>query len=806
MLQNNQTPDLTNNKFILHKKENLANLSLDNFEAESNLDLSLGESLYSNLNTKETNIPNSSISPNIITNPKITQIQPKAQSDLDKNLNTNINNLNTLSNNNNSSNNNINGININLNSLQQNLVNKNNFSLSDPSNFGNLNNKNLKTIKEHHLENETDDIAAESLESKVNKYNLNMNENDIRSKSITNPSYFLNRNDKLLTSSAEKTNQNRIEILVKNNRIETNFDGASNRMSEMATPAMNIDEILAKKNTNNISAYGNVINYIKEPTENKNSFITNGNDINDYNFHNNVALDAPKKPAFENSVNITNTNKINQASNNTSKGNGSSIDDILKKYGIKIDENTAEVLPLNQNSNIASEEKAEPKIETKLKIINSTNITDNLNKNANTDFENIRKSIVKLKETDLASKQKELNEKEQIINNKKNNENLLDELKKEDFLDNKNKYESFIDVNENKIQKSDSFSSKVQKILESCEKKSNISNSNLTDNDNNSDNQRHTSFQLQQDSNKNVVFDLDKQQTDNANNLNLNNNKNFNNPEVRKSCYQPASNINFDDNSVNQKNKNEENEENEDWDSKNKEKLKRNSGIFMKRAKILTTQEKEESKPNRDINPEANRKSTCQEKIVSTYLNELNEEDEQISRIGRNTNITTQNKLNLNSINLNLSTIKDIYNEANEKNNLNNNDELENSKARNSTDVRIIKKNINLNINDINETYEKIADKENDVISPDTAKGKRVSGLMKRPNARDLLLEEKSDEEKDKNKEKDLETKSTAKDNFMKKLNANILKRGNYNDNEDSESNDEVKGKFIFFKKLINLI
>lgn len=834
--------NLANKPFPEKKENTTTNFSIDNYEAESNLDLTLGESFQSNFNAKETNIPNSSMSPNvlIINTQKIPQVQAKPENNLNKILNTNVNNSNALNiNKNNTENLNLKNMNmnINLNNIQQNLLN--NLSQSHPSNFGNFSsNKNLEKIKEHHLENETDDLNAESLESKVNKYNLSMNNNDIRSKSITNPSFFMNRNDEILNANADKANQNRIEILVKNNKIDnTNLDSISNKLSAMATPSMKIDEILTR---NNISAYNNnSINNFNNSNINvavsneetaENKIPSSAYAVKDCNFGidvvnkiysaytNNESLEAPKKLAFQNAISNSSLNKETIA-NNAPAASGSSIDDILKKYGIKIDENTAEVLPLNNKNDIAGNKKEEAQVELKTENFYPSFNADNSNKNINSDFESIRKSIVKLKETDLATLQKELIEKENVFDKKKD-ENVLNELKKEDYNTLTNKKES-AELAENKIQKSDSFSSKVQKILESGDKKNNNNSLNYNNNyDLAYNQQRNTSFQLQHNSNKTVMFNLEQEQNATTNyshnnqkdllDKNNNNNNYDENSGIKKTAYQPTSNININDNhnSANAKN---QVEESEDWESRSKEKVKRNSGIFMKRAKFQS-QEKDDLKPNSDTAiPESNRKSTYNEKLISTYINELNEEDEEISRIRRNTNLPAQNKLNLNSINFNSSSSTTNANTAAiketnyfEESNINNDqinqkqieEIFESNKTRNSTDIKINKRNINLIINEINEQQ------ETEVILPDTAKGKRVSGIMKRPNAHDLMLEEQNNQEETNTEKDNGNTKKIAKENFMKKLNANILKRGNYKDNEDSESNDEnKKNKNKFSKK-----
>lgn len=773
LLQNNHTPVFPEKKLVLHKKENSGNLSLDNFEAESNLDLSLGESFCSNLNTKENNLPNSYISTNMLSTPKIQQMQPKAESDSDRIANSNINNNNAFKTNfNNSTNDTVNKNNIHLNSSQNNLIN-NNLSQSSPSNFGNVNNKNLETIKEHQLENETDDIVTESLDSKVNKYNISINQNDIKSKSINNPSYFLNKNELLFNSGSEKTNQNRIEILVKNNKIENNLNNALINLNKIDTPTNRIEKISAKNNNDFISANNNLDYTKKDNKEIYNTPVIINNEKETFNNRNyNNSLEAPKKPVFEFSNESDNLIKENKQDFSKSSVNGSSIDDILKKYGIKIDENTAEVVPLNQ-INKPSEKGEELKNEIKMNINESSN-----------NIEMIRKSIVKLKETDLATLQKEFIEKEEVFSKKKENENLLNESNKEESRSSINVLEN--SSIENKTKKSDSFSSRVQKILESGDKQNNISNSNINNIDFSQDSKRRNTFsQLQNDSNKKVIFNLEKEQNNITNNSELHSIKNF--PETRNSATQQVTNINFSDST----HKNNQNEDLEESEFRNKEKLIRNSGIFMKRAK-LQIQEKEESKPIIGSNHQPDRKSTYKEKITSSYLNELNEEDDEINRKRRNTNKTSENKLNLNSINLDSNG---SINNANQNINNKLNNSNEKIEIINPTHIKNSQKNINININEINKAHEHTQIKDNEVISPDANKGNRVSGLMKRPNSKDLLLEDENNQEKEgSNKDKENENKLPSRDNFMKKLNANILKRGSYKDTEDSDFNDNPKG------------
>jgi len=787
---------------------------LDN-ESESNLDLSLEKSFSNNLKAKETNFPNSSISPSYTINSstqKTQQFQPKAASDLDKILNTNINNLNSLSNyNNHNIKENINSnltssnMNVNLRSFQQNPLN--NPSQFGTNNIGNFTNKNLGIINEQHMENESE--FPESLESKVNKYNLSMNDNNIRSKSITNPSYFMNGNEKLLEVNADKTIQNRLEILVKNNKIDTNLDSISNRLSAMGTASMKIDEILAKNTNNPNINFNNLIVSNKEFVGNTGTpSAYTGKDSNlviDMNsrissYPNNVNFEAPQKPAFLNPVFDANPNKETTIANNAASASGSSLDDIFKKYGIKIDENTAGVLPLNNNNIIIDVgKKKEAENESKANnLINHSSLADNSNKNINSDLHSNRKSVEKLKETDLVSLQRELSEKDNLLNKKKD-ENMFDELKKEDLnrlIENKKQSPAF----ENIVANRDSFSSKVQKILESGEK-INTNNDNLYSNNSNNnfnlvdDQRRNTSFQLQSNSNKTFTFNLDKDQNSTFDNSKINETRLINHNEslgIRNTAFHPASNIYLNDKSAN---------DSEDLESKNKDKLKRNSSIFMKRAKVQT-QEIEDLKPNSNINTlEATRKSTYQEKLISTYINDLQGEEEEKRR---NTNLQPQNTFNLNSINFNSSTSnitvtnKEIISDENfnskNKININGTEDIESNIAlQNSTDFRNNKRNINIIIEDTN-------DKQNEFVPPDTAKGKRVSGLMKRPNARDLKPEEKSDEEN--HTEKDPEKSQLAtKENFIKKLNTNILKRGNYKDHDDTESIDDHKLKHKFSKK-----
>lgn len=850
-----KSPRIVDLKNSINKKENeISNMSIDNNEAESNLDLSLGESFSSNFNVKDTNFPNHMINSTTAKSLNILQneLPQKKESDLDKLINSNLNNLNALNLNSNNSNldvyKNISNLTVNLNSIQENLIN--NLSQSNSGNFGNSNiNQNLEIIKEHIFENENEDeINNEgSLDNMINNYNRPTHKNDIRSKSIMNPSYFLNNQDgiykKYISNPMEdKTNQNKIEVLIKNNKIDTNLDNISNRLSARTTPSMKIDQF----SNNETVLNNNNLKTTKQETKLSAYSANIGHGNKNFEVSKKIAVEIINNNINENDKNNNNNNKI---SSNDSVSQGNAIDDIVKKYGILVDENTAEVLPLNKNEKSEEILLIENHSKTSVQEKNDINKSNHLNNNNNNpmDFDNIRKSVLKMKESDLQSLEKELKDKEEKLlnNNKKKDVNLLDFIMEEQppiLNTNLDKVQNSLIENsytENNVLKSDSFSSKVQKILDSGDKSNfnNYINSNQNAHGSSLDNQRrNTSFQLQNNSNKTVLFYLETNNDSNLlsdKNLINNNIKAEDNLGARRTTYQPASYMNLTESSDQNKNNIPEGDS-DDLENKTKEKAKRNSGIFMKRVKNQN-QEKDENLTNNIISNnenrnsvnqgnnktlESNKNSSYHEKLLNTYLNDVNLEDEEFNRTRRNTNITAQNKLSLNSINLNAefskskeepikitnlkNTINNLENSINDSKQNNNNiseninNNLEKStneindviKPRNSTDIRLNKKSIDLNIEEINL---KERNKEIEVLPQETPKSKRVSGLMKRPKGKDFKINENHDEGNEDIDVKENSMNNSQKERFIKKLNANLLKRGNYNDYEESEGKEDKK-------------
>ncbi len=314
-----------------------------------------------------------------------------------------------------------------------------------------------------------------------------------------NPSYFMNNEEKfdkknLYNVNEDTHNQNRVQTVIKSHNIDRNIDNISNRLSARFAPAMKIDRILPN---NNFNIYNNSQNTIEERNtssiiDNKTSIITNS--------------DISKKEASYN----TNT-EINSNSESNNIENQNNLDDILKKYGINIDEVTAEIIPSckNKTQDIINDAKAENPEKEKLAETNKnqaiSEVESNLENIRNNsynlmDFDSIRKSIVKIKESDSSNLENEYLEKEKSLNNSiKKTENLE--------LNITTNTSSKTDALDSNTKKADSFSSKVEKILESGGSNNTLINNRyselLIDNQ-----KRNTAFQLQNNTNKTVMFNL----------------------------------------------------------------------------------------------------------------------------------------------------------------------------------------------------------------------------------------------------------------------------------------------------------
>ena len=373
-------------------------------ESYNNLDLSVNES-FTGLNTS-----------NLITIEK----NCNTENNLDKILNNNLNNLNALNRGNNT-NMNLN-IDVNINKIQDNLIN----NLGNSNSSGKKNN--LGIINEHSIEeNELDtDRFSENVEEKLSKYNQTVFHNDIKTKSVINPNLIdeSQKDYKRFINENPNQQQNRIDIIMKNKKIDTNLDSISNRLSARNSVKNKNQENLDLKNKSEISENNNENNYYKAQISNRES--TNNN----------------------------------------------IMDNLLKKHGVKVDENTLEVTQLNQESK---------------------------------DIENIRKSYIKHKESDLPTLQRELKSNQEI-----NYENNFD------YLDYPRKHRTSMGSN-SRLDNYDPISKKVGMILESnnhklekleniefdCEKRNTCMQQNLkTDvHSNNIDHNRKTAYNMIKDNN-----------------------------------------------------------------------------------------------------------------------------------------------------------------------------------------------------------------------------------------------------------------------------------------------------------------
>ncbi len=149
-----------------------ANITVDNYEPESNLDLSLGESFSSNINPQESKFGNPLMNSNFnVKTPRNNLVinENKIENNLDKILNSNINNLNALNNSSKDASDSANKNSGGLNNIQQNSVNNrfdNDITSNNTSSLNNnLNNKDLDIVKEQH--NTDKEILNDNLINKV---------------------------------------------------------------------------------------------------------------------------------------------------------------------------------------------------------------------------------------------------------------------------------------------------------------------------------------------------------------------------------------------------------------------------------------------------------------------------------------------------------------------------------------------------------------------------------------------------------------------------------------------------------------
>lgn len=579
----------------------------------------------------------------------------------------------------------------------------------------------------------------------------------------------------------------------------------------------------------------------------------------------------PHSSSNATSSGFTSTHILSNSNNNNIPNNQNNIKiDANRSENYVIKSQTDNLNAININSLL--DNNAVDKKEEKLNETNNSNSTIIINATNNNlqDLETIRKSINKVQAS--STMQKELIEKEELLKNQKK-------------LDVNNNASH----NSNLINNSESLSKRVEHILEGNNKIVTISSNNLHNNTagenstvnmsrsiinssstiNNGTNnyellKRNTAFQnvvnrtiITGPNSATLISDQNPSQI----NMDIDN-------ITRKSAIQVPSSISLQDSSA-IKNENVGNidalhslnaennlntkmtaEELDDLETRiNKEKLKRNSGIFMKRVKTIPVIEGEnnshqqETKSNHISNTDTNNinnsmndknlvsdtnNSLLQEKLINKYLN--GEEDDTFDKIKRNTNATTQNKLSLNAVNLNveLSKSKEEPLKLNDKRNINinnfsnknaghnsqqhsknENNRVENNPAldgeehyivrpRQSTDVKLNKKNIKVNFEDIDQSNDKkilqnsnkqeasdlvknISEASSDI--QDRARGNRVSGLVKRPNHKDLLINDKDDENQKSNIEQDNEKQiknldhDTEKDEFKRNLHSKVLKR-----------------------------